>query len=113
MTLLAIQQDFRTWLTTEPSELPPLLDERLRAGLAIAFVRADAEPVDPASLAHVDWDSAALSLSPTFTTLRVATNAAAIWSAINVGETPPAATCLAEAAALAIWRHNFAPAFRT
>jgi hypothetical protein len=45
--------------------------------------------------------------------LRVATNAAAIWSAISGGETPPSATCLAEPAVLAVWRHNYAPRFRT
>ena len=193
MTLLALQQDFRTWLTTEPSELPSQFDEQVRPGLSVylnnyrsqllscltasfpvvrawigdarfdgaaahhiervpphdwtldaygldfpetleqfypdepevaelarlecelakAFVRADAQPVDPATLTDVDWESAVIRLAPSFTTLRVATNAAAIWSAISGGETPPSATCLAEPAVLAVWRHNYAPGFRT
>jgi len=193
MTLLALQQDFRTWLTTEPSELPPQLDEKMRPGLAVylnnyrsqllscltasfpvvrawlgetafdgaaahhidrapphewtldaygsdfpetlgalypsgpeiaelarlecelatAFVRADAEPVDAGMLTCVDWESAVLQLAPSFTTLRVTTNVAAIWSAINAGETPPSATVLAEPVVLAIWRHHFGPRFRT
>jgi hypothetical protein len=193
MTLLALQQDFRTWLTTEPAELPSQFIEQVRPGLAVylnnyrsqlvacltesfpvvrawlgdarfdgaaahhidrvpphgwtldaygldfaetlgvlypndpeiaelarlecelamAFVRADAEPLDPGTLAHVDWDSAVIQLTPSFTTLRVATNAAAIWSAISAGDTPPTATSLPEPAVLAIWRQNFAPRFRT
>jgi len=193
MTLLALQQGFRMWLTTEPVELPSQFNEQVRPGLAVylnnyrsqllsclaasypvvrawigdarfdgaaahhiervpphawtldaygldfpetleqlypdepefaelarlecelakAFVRADAQPVDPATLTDVDWDSAVIRLTPSFTTLRVATNAAAIWSAISAGETPPSVTCLAEPAVLAIWRHNFAPRFRT
>lgn len=193
MTLLDLQQGFRTWLTREPADLPPVLDEQLRAGLhvylnnyrsqllaclsasfpvlrtwigdtrfdgaaahhidrvpphewtldaygldfpetlaslypndpeiaelarlecelALAFVRTDAEPLDPATLIDIDWDSAVIRLTPSFMMLGVATNAAAIWSAINAGETPPGAALLAEPATLAIWRHHFAPRFRT
>jgi hypothetical protein len=35
MTLLSLQQDFRTWLTTEPAELPAQFGEHARAGLAV------------------------------------------------------------------------------
>lgn len=35
MTLLALQQDFRSWLTTEPADLPSQLHEQMRPGLAV------------------------------------------------------------------------------
>jgi putative DNA-binding protein len=193
MTLLALQQDFRAWLTTEPSELPSQFSEQARPGLAVylnnyrsqllsclsasfpvvrawigdaafdgaaahhidripphewtldaygfdfpdtletlypgdpaiaelarlerelaaAFVGPDAEMVNPGTLTDIDWDAAVMHLAPTFTTLAVVTNVGAIWSALTAGETPPFATFLTERAALAIWRHNFAPTFRT
>ena len=66
-----------------------------------------------AALTHIDWNSAILELVATFSLLPVATNAGAIWSAINAGETPPAAVLLDERTVIAIWRKEYSPTFRT
>jgi len=86
---------------------------QIEAALTAAFVGADADPVDPAGLAAVDWDRAVLHLVPTCTLLPVVTNAPAIWAALAAEETPPAAAPLPTPAHLAVWRTGFAPAFRT
>jgi hypothetical protein len=192
MSLLALQQNFRTWLTSESAEVEARFEERARAGLGVylnnyraqlvaclsasfpvlrawmgdaafegaaashidnvpphawtldaygldfhetlrrlyptdpeiaelarlerelesAFVGPDSALVDPAALADVDWDAAVIQFVPTLRLLSVTTNAAAIWSAISNGETPPAAELLPEPASLAIWRQHLAPRFR-
>jgi hypothetical protein len=86
---------------------------RLDRALSNAFVGPDPEPLDPASLAEVDWDRAMLRLVPTFVLLPASSNAGAIWSAIARGDVPPAAERLGEAAYIAVWREGFTPAFRT
>jgi hypothetical protein len=85
----------------------------LERNLGLAFVGRDADPLDLQALAHINWDSAILDLVPTFLLQPVTTNAAAIWTAINAAETPPAAAVLPELASIAVWRNGFAPAFRT
>lgn len=92
-------------------EVPELA--RLERDLAAAFVGLDAAPVVPADLADVDWDTALISLVPTFTLLPVTTNVGAIWSSIANGENPPSAARLPEPASLVIWRHALTPRFRT
>jgi hypothetical protein len=92
-------------------EVPELA--RLERDLAAAFVGPDAAAVVPADLADVDWDAAIVCFVPTFALLTVTTNVAAIWSAISHGETPPPAARLPEPTSLVIWRHGFAPRFRT
>ena len=86
---------------------------RLERDLGLAFVGPDAEPIDVAALTHIDWNSATLELVATFSPLPVRTNAGAIWSAINAGETPPAAAVLDAPAVIAIWRKEYSPTFRT
>jgi len=86
---------------------------RLECALGLAFVGRDANRFDPADAAHVDWERATFRFVPTFATLAVSSNAAAIWSAIDAGETPPAAVALPEPATIAIWRNGFSPRFRT
>ena len=86
---------------------------RLERDLGLAFVGQDAESIDLAALTHVDWNSAILDLVATFSLLPVKTNAGAIWSAINAGETPPAAAVLDAPAVIAIWRKDYSPTFRT
>lgn len=86
---------------------------RLERDLGLTFVGPDAAPVALASLEGIDWDEARFVLMPTFSVRPVMTNAAAIWSAINAGEPPPAAELLGEPATLAIWRHELTPTFRT
>ena len=86
---------------------------RLERDLGLAFVGQDAEPLDVAALADIDWNSAILELVATFSRLPVTTNAGAIWSAINAGETPPAAAMLDAPAVIALWRKEYSPTFRT
>jgi hypothetical protein len=64
-------------------------------------------------LAHIDWNGAVLDLVATFSTLPATTNAGAIWSAINAGQTPPAAAVLDAPAVIALWRREYSPTFRT
>jgi hypothetical protein len=86
---------------------------RLECALGTAFVGRDAERLDPASLANVDWDEAALGFVPTLVLLGITSNAGAIWSAIAAGEQPPPGEMLPEPAYVAIWRDALTPAFRT
>jgi hypothetical protein len=85
----------------------------LERELGAAFVGPDAAGVDPAALTGIAWDAAIIHLVPTFRLLRVTTNVAAVWSAINVHETPPPAALLLEPGCLAIWRDDLVPRFRT
>jgi hypothetical protein len=86
---------------------------RLERDLGLAFVGQDAESLDLAALTHIDWNAAILELVATFSLLPVTTNAGAIWSAINAGETPPAAAVLDARTVIAIWRKEYSPTFRT
>jgi hypothetical protein len=57
--------------------------------------------------------SAILELAPTFSLLPVTSNVAAIWAAIERGQTPPTAAILDVPAVIAIWRKGYSPTFRT
>lgn len=85
----------------------------LDLALSRAFVGPDADPVDPAMLGEVDWDSAVLRLTPTLTMRPFETNAAAIWSALSADEMPPAVTGLPQPAMMLVWRKDFVSCFRT
>jgi len=78
-----------------------------------AFDGPDAAPIDPASLADVDWDRAHFDMTPTLKLATMTTNAAAIWSALAGEENPPAIGILAAPATLCVWRHDLSPCFRT
>lgn len=82
-------------------------------GLSKAFDGADAPPIAPEALTAVDWDRAILHFAPTLIVGEARTNAAAIWSAIAEGVTPPPAAVLPQPAALRIWRLDLSPQFRT
>lgn len=113
-TLDAYALDFPATLRAlfpNDAELPELAV--LERDLSLAFVGSDAEPLDAHAIGDVDWDRAVFDLVPTFSTRTFATNAAAIWAAINAGETPPAATLLPAPADVAIWRRGFSIMFRT
>jgi hypothetical protein len=113
-TLDAYALDFPQTLAILYPDDPEVVElARLECALGIAFVGADAAPVDPAKLAGIDWDRAVLHFVPTLAVLPAGTNAGAIWSAIAAGQTPPAAANLPEPAHLAVWRHGFTPSFRT
>jgi hypothetical protein len=112
-------------LDAYPREFPDTIDRlyrqdpevgelaRLERDLALAFVGPDTDSLDLAALTHIDWSSATLKLVATFLLLPVKTNAAAIWSAIDAGETPPAASVLEAPAVIAVWRKGYSPTFRT
>lgn len=113
-TLDAYGSNFsETLATLYPGDAEVAELARLEAALAAAFVGIDAEPLDPGTLANIDWDAACIHLVPTFTLLPVGTNAGLIWSAITRGEAPPAACSLPAPAFLVIWRDSLAPEFRT
>jgi hypothetical protein len=86
---------------------------RLERDLGLAFVGRDSESLNLAAMAHIDWSTTILKLVPTFSLLPVTTNAAAIWSAIQTEETPPAAAVLDIPAVIAVWRKEDSPTFRT
>lgn len=85
----------------------------LELALAESFVAADADVLDAARLAGVDWDRAVLRFVPSFDIHAVTSNAPAIWSAIIDGDRPPVPEMLPEAAGLLVWRHDGVSRFRT
>lgn len=85
----------------------------LDLALSDAFVGPDAAPIGPDRLGEVDWDRATLRLSPTLAIHVFRSNAAAIWSALSVGEVPPPAALLSEPATILVWRKGLTPCFRT
>lgn len=85
----------------------------LDLALAQAFVAADVDPVRLDQLGAVDWDGAVLHFSPSLLTREVHTNAAAIWSALSEGGTPPAAAPIQDGAMLMVWRLDHISCFRT
>lgn len=84
----------------------------LEQALAEAFVGPDADALTPDHLAAIDWDSARLCLVPTARLLTIATNAAAIWSALSSDLEPPPAEALAAPATVLVWRAGHISCFR-
>jgi len=78
-----------------------------------AFDGEDAAPLGAADLADVDWETARFRFTPTLHVFPIRTNCAAIWNALAIEETPPAAMRLTEAAAIRVWRLDLAPQFRS
>jgi hypothetical protein len=85
----------------------------LERDLGLAFVARDTAQLTLSDIAHIDWSSAILELAPTFSLLPVTSNVAAIWAAIEGGQTPPTAAILDVPAVIAIWRKGYSPTFRT
>lgn len=85
----------------------------LEWALAKAFSGADAIALSANTITVTDWDNACLVFAPTAQIGTVTTNVGAIWSALSAGTCPPAAMPLPEAAELLVWRHDYAPSFRT
>ncbi len=85
----------------------------LELALVEAFVAADADVLDTARLAGIDWDRAVLRFVPSFDICDVTSNAPAIWSAINNSDPPPAVAMLPETAGFLVWRHDDVSRFRT
>lgn len=84
----------------------------LEQALTDAFIGGDAPPLTLAMLAEIDWDRATLRLVPSAALLGVTSNAAALWTALDAGETPPPAQRLDEPAKLLVWRQGFVSCFR-
>jgi hypothetical protein len=83
-TLDAYALDFPRSLAIRYPDDPEIADlARLECALGVAFVGPDADAIDPATLADIDWDTAVLRFVPTLALLDVTTNAAALWSAIE------------------------------
>jgi hypothetical protein len=76
-----------------------------------AFDGEDAHPIGAGDLAAVDWETATFRFTPTLQVFPIRTNCAAIWNALALNETPPAAVCLSEVAAIRVWRLGLAPQF--
>jgi hypothetical protein len=74
--------------------------------LATAFVARDTAPLDPARLAHIDWDRARLGFTPSLHMARVTTNAADIWFALQEGLEPPGSSMLPLSAGAIVWRRG-------
>ena len=85
----------------------------LVCALRCAFAGPDAIPLDPATLADVDWDAAEFDLVPTLVFRPITTNAPAIWSALAAGVHPPGAERLQCPAVLSVWRSDLTPQFST
>jgi hypothetical protein len=75
--------------------------------LGTAFVAADVDPIDTATLADMEWDEARLGVSPTLRERAATTNAAAIWLALQDGEDVPEGEMLDAPAGLIVWRTGF------
>jgi hypothetical protein len=75
--------------------------------LGAAFIAADARCVPLDALASIDWDSALLSITPSFRSLAVTTNAEQIWSALWEGREPPDSAMLEQPAGLLVWRRGY------
>lgn len=85
------------------------LDWRLRR----AFDGPDVEVEDLASSADIDWETVRFRLAPTLAVREIETNAPALWSAMADGGAPPPANLLDDRQALAVWRRELSPRFRT
>ncbi|EGD58052.1 hypothetical protein Y88_0104 [Novosphingobium nitrogenifigens DSM 19370] len=108
-----------------PDTLTALWPDRPEAGeLAMidravgdTFVAPDAEPIAPAALGEVDWDTARITLVPSLLLLEIATNADELWLALTHDEGAhdegsPASQILPQPQTLVIWRQGFEPVLR-
>lgn len=79
----------------------------LEHALGAAFIAQDAPPVPLDALARIDWDTARLSITPSFHSMTVTTNAEQIWTALWDGRTPPDSAMLEQPAGLLVWRRGY------
>jgi hypothetical protein len=112
-TLDAYARDFPATLSALFRDEPEVAElAALELALEEVFVGDDADPLTLAELSNVDWDRAALRLTPAMDLLGARTNAAAIWSALAAGEAPPAACELEGPEAALVWRQDGQARFR-
>jgi hypothetical protein len=111
-TLDAYGASFATRLDALYPEDPEIaelawLDRTLRCG----FVGPDAAPLGLDDLEADDWDRVEFEFVPTLRFRRVRSNAAAIWQAIALAQTPPAVALYDVDAGIRVWRQGFSPRF--
>lgn len=113
-TLDAYARDFPDTLDALYPDDPEVAElAMLERAIGEVFIGPDAEAVSADMLASTDWDHAVLRFTPALDLSEAKTNAAAIWSALAAGETPPPVELLSETATTLIWRQNFVSRFRT
>ncbi len=78
-----------------------------------AFDGIDSKVQDPIVLAGIDWETAVLRLAPTLVMRPMVTNCVALWNAMAEETTPPAVARLGTFHALAVWRGDLSPRFRS
>lgn len=81
--------------------------------LSAAFVARDAQPVDVASLAGIDWDSARLTFTPSLQVAPLTTNAADIWWAMTGQAERLEGQMLPEPGGVIAWRRGHVSCLRT
>lgn len=112
-TLDAYGHDFpETLRALFPSDAEVFELAWLELAMADAFVAADAEPLGLEQLAQVDWNKARLRFVPSLRLGEAATNAWAIWEALESDITPPASAMLATAHGYIVWRRALVSQFR-
>jgi hypothetical protein len=112
-TLDAYGRDFAATLGTLFPDDPEVAELAwIDFALGEAFVGLDVPALTASDVAGVDWDRAALHVTPTLDLGDLTTNAAAIWSALMAQEVPPAATPLPERGAVLVWRQGQVSHFR-
>jgi len=113
-TLDVYGRDFPAMLASLHPDDPEVAELAwIENALGEAFVGPDAPVMTATDAVNVDWDRALLHFTPTIDHRDSATNAAAIWVALNAGETPPAVEILADPAAILVWRDRQVSRFRT
>jgi len=107
-TLDAYAQGFAQTLATLYPHNPDLQELAwIEQSLSDAFVGSDAEPLSMDALGAIDWDTARLRLTPTFTNRPATTNAEQIWAALLEEAAAPEGEMLPEPMGLIVWRRGF------
>jgi hypothetical protein len=107
-TLDAYGDDFIETLTEVFPRNPDLHELAwIEWSLSEAFVAPDATPMSTAALVDMDWDQARLTLSPSLRSRSAATNAEAIWVALQDGSEAPQGAMLVAPAGVIVWRIGF------
>lgn len=75
--------------------------------LTKAFIARDAKPLALDALAQIDWESAVLSITPSFRSAAATTNAEQIWSALWEQTEALESEMLAQPAGLLVWRRGY------
>lgn len=105
--------DFVAHHFPEDGELAELA--RLDWALRHAFDAPDASPLDAGAIGMLgeQWVGASLALHPSARLLTMHHNSAALWSALDAGEAPPALAVLAAPVDVLVWRSGLQPHFRS